>query len=274
MNPQLALGKFYGETLKQHQVGGFSLSETRYTPGSTLPSHSHESHYFGLVLSGTYKENYEQKVRSCRPSMIVYHPAGESHAQYFDNTAVRLFRVELDQARLRGLSHTELKLECPGSRSGLAIGLAHKLYKEFCEPDAVSCLAIEGLVLELIVVVARQSSSFRNISREPAQWLRQAHELIKSRFLENLTLGDIAGTVGVHPVTLAREFRHHYHCTVGEMVRRERIGFACRNLLKPEKSLADIALAAGFYDQSHFAKNFKKLTGITPAQYRVTYRLH
>ena len=105
-------------------------------------------------------------------------------------------------------------------------------------------------------------------------WLSQAHELIKSRFLEHLTLGDIAHTVGVHPVTLAREFRHHYDCTVGELVRRERIGFACRELLKPDESIADIAIAAGFYDQSHFAKTFKKLTGITPAEYRVSYRLH
>ncbi len=44
--PRLAPGNFYGETLRQHQAGGFSLSETRYLPGSELPRHSHESPYF------------------------------------------------------------------------------------------------------------------------------------------------------------------------------------------------------------------------------------
>jgi len=154
------------------------------------------------------------------------------------------------------------------------IGLAHKLYQEFREPDAMSYLAIEGLALELIAELARDSHRRGKISRQPPHWLRQAHELIKSRFVEHLLLGDIAQTVGVHPVTLAREFRNYYDCTVGQMVRHERIGFACRELLKPRESLTEIALAAGFYDQSHFAKTFKTLTGITPAQYRVGYRLH
>lgn len=274
VNPRLAQGKFYGETLKQRHTGGFSLSETRYLPGSTLPRHSHESHFFCFILSGTYREAYERKVRSCQPSMIVYHPAGEQHAQYFDDTAVQLFRIEVNPTRLRNSSYTDLCLECRDFRGGLPIGLAHKLYQEFREPDAVSHLAIEGLGLELIAEIARDSHRRGTTSRQPPQWLSQAHELIKSRFLEHLTLGDIARTVGVHPVTLAREFRHHYDCTVGEVVRRERIGFACCELLKPDRSLAEIANAVGFYDQSHFAKTFKKITGITPAQYRVSYRLH
>jgi AraC family transcriptional regulator len=67
-------------------------------------------------------------------------------------------------------------------------------------------------------------------------------------------------------------FRQYYGCTIGEMVRRERIDLACRELLKPEESLTAIAMTAGFYDQSHFAKAFKRLTGVTPAQYRARYR--
>jgi AraC family transcriptional regulator len=260
--------------LRQHDAGGFSLSETRYLPGSTLPRHSHESHYICFVLSGTYKESYERRTRSCQPAMVLYHPAGELHAQYFDHTRVDLFRVEVNPARLRDASHADLCMEGRDFRGGLPVGLAHRLYQEFREPDAVSHLAIEGLALELIAEIARDSHRCRNTSRQPQQWLSQAHDLIKSRFLEHLTLGDIAGAVGVHPVTLAREFRQHYDSTIGEMLRRERIGFACRKLLKREESLADIALAAAFYDQSHFAKTFKKLTGLTPTEYRVSYRQH
>jgi AraC family transcriptional regulator len=37
--------------------------------------------------------------------------------------------------------------------------------------------------------------------------------------------------------------------------------------------LIDIALAAGFSQQSHFTKTFKKLTGVTPNQYRISSRL-
>jgi AraC-like DNA-binding protein/quercetin dioxygenase-like cupin family protein len=268
-DPRLPQGKFYGQTLKQHNAGGFSLSETRYLPGSTLPRHSHESHYLCFVLKGSYRESFERKQRSCEPLMILYHPAGEVHSQTFDKAAVDLFRIEVKPERLSYESHPDLSMEGRDFRSALPISLAHKLYQEFRQPDSVSHLAIEGLGLELIAALARQYRD-PSISRAPQRWLTQAHELIQSRFLEHLTLGDIAGTVGVHPVTLAREFRLHYECTVGEMVRRERIAFACRELLKPEKHLADIALSAGFYDQSHFARTFKRLIGMSPALYRAS----
>jgi AraC family transcriptional regulator len=206
--------------------------------------------------------------------MVLFHPAGELHAQRFDRIAVDLFRVEVNPARLRYPNHSDLSMDGRDFRSGLPVGLAHKLYQEFREPDAVSHLAIEGLGLELIATIARDSRPGESQSRQPPRWLRQARDVIKSRFLEHLTLGDIAGSVGVHPVTLAREFRRNYDCTIGDLVRRERISFARRQLLKPKKSLADIAIAAGFYDQSHFAKTFKRLVGMTPARYRASFGSH
>jgi AraC family transcriptional regulator len=266
--PRLPPGNFYGETLRHQPAGAFSLSETHYLLGSALPRHSHESHYFCFVLSGSYKESYEGKVRSCEPLMILYHPAGELHSQSFNQTAVDLFRVEVRPTRLRYQTHPDLFIAGRDFRGGVPVGLVSKLYQEFQEPDAVSHLAIEGLGLELIAALARESERRSKTSRQPARWLAQAHELVKSRYLEHLSLDDIAGAVGVHPVTLAREFRRQYGYTVGEVMRRERIGFACRELLKPKESIAAVAVSAGFYDQSHFAKTFKRLTGMTPASYR------
>ena len=270
--PRLPPGNFYGEMLRQHNAAGFSLSESRYPRGSTLPRHFHESHYICFVLNGSYRETYERKVRACKPAMILYHPAGELHAQYFDNTGVDLFRIEVNPARLRITNHPDLLIGGCDFRDGAPIGLARKLYQEFREPDEVSPLAIEGLGLELIAAIARDSRNCETISRQPPGWLRRAHEMIKARFLEHLTLKDIAADVGVHPVTLAREFRHHYQCTVGEIIRRERIGFACRELVRSGKPLADVAISSGFYDQSHFARTFKKTVGITPTQYRANRR--
>src|SRR5207253_1344657 len=167
---------------------------------------------------------------------------GELHAQSFRVTPVDLFRIEVNSARLQYPSQLSLSMEGCDFRGGLPVGLASKLYREFQEPDAFSHLAIEGLGLELIASLARYSQRRLNVSRQPPRWLAQARELVKRRYLEHLTLSDIAGSVSVHPVTLAREFRRHYHCTVGEMVRRERIGFACRELRKPEESIADVAV--------------------------------
>ncbi|HSS20400.1 MAG TPA: AraC family transcriptional regulator [Pyrinomonadaceae bacterium] len=206
--------------------------------------------------------------------MLVFHPAGETHAQRFDGLPVHLFRVELAKTRIKDTRLRKHDLAACHFRRGEAIGLALKLYREFRDPDTVSPLVIEGLALELTAVVARNSLRPSGETIHPPQrWLRAAHELIKSRFRETLALNDIAQAVGIHPVTLAREFRKVYGHTIGEMVRRERIGFACDQIVKGDVTLSELGISAGFYDQSHFAKTFKRLLGVTPSEYRRHYLL-
>lgn len=264
-HPRLPSGNFYGQTVLKDEAGGFRLSETHYLPRSTLPLHSHESDYLCFVLKGSYRERYERSVRSCEPLMILYHPAGELHAQFFDRTGVDLFRIEIHRERLTYPGYSDLTTRSREFRSALSVGLARKLYREFRAPDSISHLAIEGLALELIAVLVRNSRDLE--SRQPPRWLSSAYELIDSGYLEPLTLDEIASQVGVHPVTLAREFRRYYHRTVGETVRRKRIDFACSQLRMSKGSVGDVAVAAGFYDQSHFARTFKKLIGVTPSEY-------
>jgi len=272
MNLELAQGDFYGDTLKNFKAAGFTLSETRYLPHSKLPRHSHAASYFGFILRGTYTESYGQKIRVCGPSMLIYHPAGELHAQYFDNIAVHLFRLEVNQRMSGSLRRANLSLDQPAVfETGLSTILARRLYREFRNPDEVSHLVIEGLVLELIAAIARGADPRKRIASQPPEWLSQAHELVKSYCARSLTIPEIARTVGVHPVTLTREFRQHYRCTIGEVVRSERIALACRGIVAGAK-LADVAVSSGFYDQSHFAKTFKRVTGLTPGQYRANFR--
>lgn len=275
MNPQLTQGHFYGQTLSERRVAGFALSETSYAPRARLPRHSHELPYFCLILGGTYTETFGRCVRACQPSLLIHHPADELHAQSFDDAEVRLFRVEIGRARLDELREIAPRLESAvESRSGLMNALAHRLYQEFRAPDSLSPLAVEGLALELVAATARCPARHDDVNarRSPPAWLARARDLVKSRAVERFTLTEVARDAGVHPVTLAREFRRHYGCTVGEMVRRVRVRVACRELLKPDATLACVALAAGFYDQSHLTRTFKRLTGLTPAQYRANFR--
>jgi AraC family transcriptional regulator len=82
----------------------------------------------------------------------------------------------------------------------------------------------------------------------------------------------LAQSVGVHPVTLARAFRQAFGCTVGEYVRHLRIERAAHQLAGTELSLAEIALAAGFSDQSHFSNLFRHHTGLSPSKFRQVVR--
>jgi AraC family transcriptional regulator len=76
----------------------------------------------------------------------------------------------------------------------------------------------------------------------------------------------------VHPVHLAQTFHKTYQCTVGDYVRKLRIEYACHELAASAKPIVDIALAAGFCDQSHFTRTFKRSIGAAPSQYRESLR--
>ena len=82
------------------------------------------------------------------------------------------------------------------------------------------------------------------------------------------SLAELAAGVGVHPVTLARAFRRTFGCTIGEYLRRLRIERAAEQLATGTQPLAEIALAAGFADQSHFSNVFRRRVGMSPSAYR------
>ena len=98
------------------------------------------------------------------------------------------------------------------------------------------------------------------------RWLREVRRSIEMRFDEPLTLSVLADEAGVHPTHLARAFRAQYARTVGEMLRERRIEHAKQQLFCGVAP-SEIALDAGFADQSHFTRVFRRLTGTTPAAY-------
>jgi AraC family transcriptional regulator len=145
--------------------------------------------------------------------------------------------------------------------------LALRIYHESRIKDGLAGIIVEGLMLEML---GHASRSLVKTPVRPPGWLLQARDLLHGRFNDPLNLIEIANSVGVHPTHLARTFKKHYRTTVGEYIRRLRLDWAMRQLSETEDSITDIALAAGFYDQSHFSHMFKQHTGFTPAEFRAS----
>jgi|HubBroStandDraft_4_1064222.scaffolds.fasta_scaffold214269_1 AraC family transcriptional regulator len=271
MSLKLLPGCFYGEILKRFEVSGFAFSESTYPPHAKISSHSHSHSYLCILLRGGYRESYDRGMRECRPSTVVFHPAGEVHADQFLDSGGHIFRFEIRQNWLDQARDYTVGLREPFECSGGAISwLGVRLYREFHETDCRSPLVIEGLALEIIGEAARQVVE-RQECRAP-RWLTRAKEALHECLPEDLTVARIADLAQVHPVHLARVFRQFYGCSVGEYIRKLRIDFASRELSSTEMPLAEIAMAAGFSDQSHFSKSFKRFTGMTPSQYRTAIR--
>jgi len=267
MELRLCRGDYCGEVLSRREVGGFTLTETRYQPGVNVPTHSHENGYICFVRQGAYTESYGRHTRSCHPMTVAIHPSDEVHSERFLDSEARSFNIEVCPSLLERIRYYSTALDSPSEfQGGMMSALAVRLYNEFTNTDEVSALAIEGILLEMIAEASRRRS--REKDRQPPRWLEQAREILHSRFAESLTVGSVATSVGVHPVYLATTFRDKYHCTIGDYLRRLRVEYACRAISETDLSLVDIALAAGFSHQSHFNRIFKQHTGLTPGQYR------
>ncbi|HWD41033.1 MAG TPA: AraC family transcriptional regulator [Fimbriimonas sp.] len=267
MVPRLSPGSFFGRKQTAREIGGVRMAEWIYSPSYSIPSHSHETAYFGLVLQGTYTEDYGRKTRYCKPATLLYHPSDEVHSEVHDEITVRVLSIELPSQWYEQVPENAAALRSPADfQSGDTVLLASRLYREFKNPDSYSPLAVQGIMLELLASTCRRSEG-RLESQVPG-WLKRAKEIIRDTHSDGFSLHDIAREAGVHPVHLSRTFRQHYRCTVGEYVRRLRTEEACRALSNSPHSLAEIAISLGYSDQSHFTTAFKRQTGMPPARYR------
>lgn len=247
------------------EVAGFRLTRTAYAPHQHLSPHVHERACFCLNLRGSYVERFGGMELACQSSSLLFRPPGETHADDFHNIESQCFLIEPETAWLDEVREQGVRFDEPRTAQGAATWLAMKVYEEFQRRDAVSALAVQGLMLTLAAEFARPQSKAMT---KPPRWLQQVKDLLHAQFAEPLSLEFIAASVGVHPVYLAAAFRKHQRCTIGEYVRRLRVEYACRAMLKPAVSLVEVAFAAGFSSQSHFSRIFKQHTGMSPAQYR------
>jgi AraC family transcriptional regulator len=262
---------FGASTIERHEIASFSLSEAVYSPEFKLCEHTHARASFCVALNGGCTETYATRTRVYTPFTLEYLPAHEEHSLTVHRTGMRSFSIEFASHWLESLRQYAPILENSVHLTGGALNwLLVRLYREFRDADEVSPFAVEGLALELLAETSRQRAKVEE--RKAPRWLEEAEEMMRAGFTEHLSLSLIAEAVGVHPVHLAREFRKHYHATVGEYLRQFRIEYIAHELATSDMPLIEIAAAAGFSDQSHLSRTFKRLTGMTPAKYRAALR--
>jgi AraC family transcriptional regulator len=261
---------FPAPIVRRRAAGDFLLTETRYGSEAALQTHAHEYACLVVVLEGNFRERYNAKMRVVQPGTVIVRPEGEPHSDRFERGGGRCLNVELPPqwlARMRGL--TQL-LDRSGAYRGGAFTLAgRRLHAELMGGDDLSPLAVESLILGLFADAAREE---RRAPSGAPRWLVDVRERMRDDVGARVSLADLAASAGVHPVHLATTFRRYYGATVAAYLRQLRIEFACRELAETNATLADIALVAGFADQSHFGRTFKQAMHTTPSAYRAAMR--
>lgn len=98
--------------------------------------------------------------------------------------------------------------------------------------------------------------------------IRMAQLYIDEHYMEAIQLNEVAERVGLAPSYLSSLFKKQVGKSLVEYLTHVRIQNAKQLLVDRERNIADIADEVGFVDVKYFIKRFKKVTGLTPNEYR------
>jgi AraC family transcriptional regulator len=260
-------GSFYGSVQRKLELHDAIFTDLQHLSARKMPAHSHELAFFALLLEGDYREQYGRQQTYFGPFTISFRPAGIPHQDEVGPRGVKFFEIELRpnwQPRLKECSGT-LDVPLNDCEGGELLWLGMKLFRETRGSAITGDLCIETLLAELLAAVARMP---RENTKDAPRWLNYTVDKLKAECCERITLEELGKDAGVHPVHLSRVFRRCMGEGIGEYVHRLRIRAACEQMLTPEMPLAEIGLATGFADQSHFTRTFRKITGMSPGAFR------
>jgi AraC family transcriptional regulator len=98
--------------------------------------------------------------------------------------------------------------------------------------------------------------------------LRRIRELVHAKMGDDLSLDEMAQSIGLSTAHFARMFRKSTGETPHQFVLRQRVERAKALMRAPGARVLDVAVACGFRTQQHFAQIFRDVCGVSPTQYR------
>ena len=241
------------------------LVERQHTALAHLGVHHHAAPSLSLIFHGWHEERLGRHLYRCDPLSVTYKRGGIDHSNHIGSDGLHGVFVELS-------SDIVAELETPITRRDfLVIGSprARKLVRYIARESAVQKQGFELALASLLAEVLAELCRFvtpHGFGR--AAWLERAREYVEEHFPMRITLAELARHSGVHPVHLAQAFRNRYGMSVGAYVRRVRVERARQQLAADSSTISQVALAAGFTDQSHLTRVFRMHTGTTPARFR------
>lgn len=179
-------------------------------------------------------------------------------------TADQVFRGELgkriaeqDRAILRSARSLKGELELhlyPGGDEGWCL-----TWKEPLFDRKRAVIGLVGLSRDL-----RPANAAPDETKALATVLRHAQDYPETP----VRIGDLAARVGLSVFQFDQRIRAMFGLSAGQYLTRLRIDRASERLRRTEEPIAEIALDCGYADQTAFTRQFRKVVGLSPGQYR------
>ena len=257
-------------------LGNLELLRASYIK-QTFPRHTHDQYAIGVIESGALGFYYRgENVVAPRGQINLCIP-GEVHTGQPMTAAgwsYRMFYFDPDLLQRVSAEIAGRPREIPFFRTGVIddVALAARIRRlhVLMEQQDTSLLEQESMLLwtlgQMVIRHADDPPVLQTMKKEKTAVFR-AKQYIQTHYTQNFSIEDLARAAHLSPYHMIHVFREEMGVPPHAYLRQIRISKA-KELLAQGLPLADAAQSAGFTDQSHLNRWFKRLWGITPGQYR------
>lgn len=157
--------------------------------------------------------------------------------------------------------------------SGLPIALSYKINTFYLQEinKTTDLNTLNQLKISALIDLTNRVNSLKKI--KTSRTVNEVTFYVIKNLYKNPSVQDICQALHFNPSYLARLFKKEMKMTISEFIMQEKIKEAKHLLETTNHSILEICSLLHFTDQSHFTKNFKKLTKKTPKQYRQQYKV-
>jgi AraC-like DNA-binding protein len=237
--------------------------------------HSHETFSIGCISNGHCNYlNGRKRERIGAGTVVVMNP-GDVHACNpigDDQWCYRMLYIDVPwlgaiQDHL-GVSRRScfVPFSATASRQPELYGGLNRLFEILIDPQAEHLRKHSAAVI-LMTAAQQAFNPGTTLTHKKPPSLARAAEYIRQNCTRSLKLQEICSEVDLSASHLIRSFKDVYGLTPHAYQINCRIEF-CRSRLRRGWPIADVALAAGFSDQAHLQRIFKRVVAATPGQYR------
>jgi AraC-like DNA-binding protein len=241
--------------------------------------HAHEGFAIGIIEEGAQTFIYHGRNRLIMPagSVALVNP-GEVHIGQSTTDSGWTYRMFYPEASVLQTVASELFgrsvdipfFSFPIMYDNVLFHLIHSMHTALEDP-CTSQLGRETLLIQTLTHLIRWHADVRPaLDRLPREQIlmRQVRDFLTDHFDENVSLQTLADQVSLNRSYLVRAFRKLYGLPPHAYQNQVRIEHA-KKLLLAGLPIAEVALDAGFVDQSHLTRHFKRIVGVSPGQYRL-----
>lgn len=151
------------------------------------------------------------------------------------------------------------------------VSIITKTNEESSKKDKSHTLFTEGYTKILLGLLTRHNiipDALQRCDQKAIEKLARAFEYIDDHLSQEISLEEIADTVGMNREYFCRLFKKAVNMTFVDYTNLARINCAKKMLIASEESICDISDSLGFSSVSYFTRVFKSITELTPASYR------